>query len=154
MSFEWRIVAGKGLKQRWAFSKFVERDIKHKHQLKKHGMVPEHSFLETLSSCLISTMPGGFYDNVDKGSIIIKKSPTFCFSKEGLLLEAEPKPLKTDHVILTTGFDGQNKLGDIFASSKFWDFITGSPDRAVPLYRWALHLYSLYLWTWCIRIWV
>ena len=101
-------------------------------------MVPEHSFLETLSSCLISTVPDGFSDNVDKGSIIIKKSPTFCFSREGLLLGGEPVPLKTDLVILATGFDGQKKLGDIFASLKFRDYLTGSPDKTVPLYRLAL----------------
>lgn len=124
---------------RWAFSKFVESDIKHKHQLKKHGMVPAHSFLETLSSCLISTVLDGFYDNVDKGSIIIKKSPTFCFSKEGLLLEGESIALKTDLVILATGFDGRKKLGDIFASSKFRDYLTGSPDKTVPLYRECIH---------------
>jgi len=128
-------VAGNGLKQRWAFSKFVESDVKHKHQLEKRGMVPEHSFLGAFSSCLISTVPDGFYDNVDKGSIIIKKSPTFSFSKEGLLLETEPKPLKTDLVILATGFDWQKKLGDIFASPKFRDYLTGFPDRAIPFYR-------------------
>jgi len=123
----------------------MESVIKHKHQLKKRGMVPGHGFLKALSSCLISTVPDGFYDNVDKGSIIIKKSPTFCFSKEGLLLEAERKPLKTDVVILATGFDGQKKLGDIFASPKFRDYLAGFPDRDIPLYRSADH--SLYLWT-------
>lgn len=124
---------------RWAFSKFVESGIKHKLQLKKHGMVPRHSFQQSLHSCTIAIVPDGFYDNVDKGSIVIKKSPTFCFNKEGLLLEGDPKPLKTDLVIFATGFNGQKKLGDIFASSKFRDYITGSSDKALPLYRECIH---------------
>ncbi|GAB4838622.1 hypothetical protein Ancab_028167 [Ancistrocladus abbreviatus] len=124
---------------KWAVSKFVESDIKHKHRLEKFGMVPKHSFLQEINSCLISTVPVGFYDNVEKGSIILKKSSTFCFCREGVLLDKEEEPLKTDLVILATGFKGDQKLKGIFACPKFQEYIMGSSEGAVPLYRQCIH---------------
>ncbi|GMH02912.1 hypothetical protein Nepgr_004751 [Nepenthes gracilis] len=124
---------------RWAVSKFVESDIKHKHPLEKFGMVPEHSFLQEINSCLTSTVPRGFYDEVKKGSIILKKSSSFSFCEDGVLIAGEERPLETDLVILATGFKGDQKLKDIFASRKFQEYIMGSPDRVVPLYRQCVH---------------
>ncbi|KMT01258.1 hypothetical protein BVRB_9g212760 [Beta vulgaris subsp. vulgaris] len=127
---------------RWGISKFVESDIKKKHQLEKFGMVPEHSFLQEMNSCLISTVPQGFYDNAEKGSIILKRSPTFTFCNEGVLLDdrvGTKEPIKSDLVIFATGFRGDQKLKDIFASPKFQDYIFGSSNNAVPLYRECIH---------------
>ncbi|KAK4340517.1 hypothetical protein RND71_041979 [Anisodus tanguticus] len=125
---------------RWAFSKFVESHIKHKHGLAKHGMVPEHSFLNELSSCALSIVPEGFYDRVEEGSIkLIKKAKTYGFSKEGILLEGQAEPIKSDLVILATGFNGIDKLKHIFESPKYQEFIAGSDDSAVPLYRECIH---------------
>lgn len=70
--------------QRWGFSKFVGSLINRKHHLSKLGMVPKHSFLKETGSCLVSIMPEGFYEAVDKGSIKFKKSFGFC--KEGILI--------------------------------------------------------------------
>ncbi|KAL2936875.1 putative flavin-containing monooxygenase 1 [Bienertia sinuspersici] len=130
-------------KQRWGISKFVESDIKKKHNLEKFGMVPQHSFLQEVNSCLISTVPEGFYDNAEKGSIVLKKSPTFSFCKEGVLLDdqsvATKIPIKSELVILATGFKGDQKLKDIFVSSKFQDHVIGSSDKTVPLYRECIH---------------
>uniref|UniRef100_A0A5B7BBY5 Flavin-containing monooxygenase n=1 Tax=Davidia involucrata TaxID=16924 RepID=A0A5B7BBY5_DAVIN len=124
---------------RWGFSKFVESYIKRKLRLSKFGMVPKHSFLKEISSCLISTVPEGFYNRVEKGSIKLKKAPSFSFSKEGILIDGEVEPLKTDMVILATGFKGVKKLEDIFVSQTFQDFIAGSTDTIIPLYRECIH---------------
>ncbi|CAN1134745.1 Probable flavin-containing monooxygenase 1 [Linum perenne] len=124
---------------RWAISKFVESDIKHKHQLVKHGMVPNHSFLQEVSSCLISSVPDKFYDRVDEGSIKLTKAPTFGFCKEGIVAQGNHDQQHTtfdaDLVILATGFKGEKKLQDVFGSKRFREIIVGSTDTAVPLYR-------------------
>ncbi|CAN1276129.1 Probable flavin-containing monooxygenase 1 [Linum perenne] len=106
--------------QLWAISKFVESDIKHRHQLAKHGMVPKHGFIQDISSCLIATVPEKFFDKVEKGSIVMTKSPSFSFCKEGITIE---------------GFKGEKKLQDIFRSKQFSKLIVGSPNAALPLYR-------------------
>lgn len=112
--------------------------MKHKLKLAKFGMVPKHSFLQELSSCLTSTVPDDFYNRVEKGSIRLKKAPSFSFCKEGILIDGKTETLKADLVILATGFNGVKKLQDIFASPSFQDLIAGSPDKTVPLYRLAL----------------
>ncbi|PRQ25129.1 putative flavin-containing monooxygenase [Rosa chinensis] len=125
---------------RWAFSKFVESYIDKKLGLSKYGMVPKHSFLQEISSCLISTVPEKFYDRVQEGSILLKKSPkSFSFCREGILVEGENSPVKTDLVILATGFRGDEKLKDIFVSPTFQDYIAGSPKSILPLYRECIH---------------
>ncbi|KAJ4829737.1 hypothetical protein Tsubulata_020749 [Turnera subulata] len=124
---------------RWASSKFVETYIRNKLPLSKFGMVPSHSFLQELSSCLTSTVPDGFYDNVEEGSIILKKAPSFSFCQEGIKVNDEDKPLESDLVILATGFKGEEKLRDIFVSTTFQKHIIGSADAPVPLYRECIH---------------
>lgn len=99
-------------------------------------MVPKHSFLKEISSCLISTVPDGFYDQVDKGSIQLKKAQSFGFCKQGILVDGEVEPVKVDVVILSTGFRGIDKLKHLFSSPTFQDYIAGSDNSTVPLYRW------------------
>ncbi|XP_050365502.1 probable flavin-containing monooxygenase 1 [Argentina anserina] len=121
---------------RWAFSKFVETYINQKLGLYKYGMVPKHSFLQDISSCVSAIVPEKFYDRVQEGSIILKKSPSgFGFVEEGILVEGDASPLKTELVILATGFRGDKKLKDIFVSPTFQDYIMGQPDAILPLYR-------------------
>ncbi|CAN1276115.1 Probable flavin-containing monooxygenase 1 [Linum perenne] len=109
------------------------------HQLVKHGMVPNHSFLQEVSSCLISSVPDKFYDRVDEGSIKLTKAPTFGFCKEGIVAQGNHDQQHTtfdaDLVILATGFKGEKKLQDVFGSKRFREIIVGSTDTAVPLYR-------------------
>ncbi|XP_030512917.2 probable flavin-containing monooxygenase 1 [Rhodamnia argentea] len=124
---------------RWAASKFVETDIKRKLPLKKFGMVPKHSFLQELSSCLIATVPEKFYDRVEEGSIILNKAPEFGFCKDGISINGEVEPLNSDLVILATGFRGEKKLIDVFESQLFQDCLSGSPNSIVPLYRECIH---------------
>ncbi|KAL2936885.1 putative flavin-containing monooxygenase 1 [Bienertia sinuspersici] len=109
---------------RWAISKFVESDITKRHNLKKLGMVPPHSFLQAMNSCLITTAPEGFYDEVEKASIVLKTSPTFSFCKEGVVLDDQSvgtknPTIKSDLVILATGFKGDQKLKDILCLTHF-----------------------------------
>lgn len=108
-------------------------------------MVPKHSFLQQISSCLISTVPEKFYDRVEEGSIILKKGgANFSFCQQGVLVNGEETPLETDLVILATGFRGDKKLRDIFMSSFFKDHVAGSPNAAMPLYRYIYnYLYLL-----------
>ncbi|KAI4297855.1 hypothetical protein L6164_037718 [Bauhinia variegata] len=124
---------------RWAFSKFVESYIKWKLGLAKFGMVPKHSFLQDFSSCLLAIVPEKFYDKVQEGRIVLKKAPSFCFTQEGILVDGEAAPLKTDIVILATGFKGDEKLRNMFASPTFRDLILGSPNETLPLYRQCIH---------------
>ncbi|WCJ40001.1 flavin-dependent monooxygenase 1 [Euphorbia peplus] len=122
---------------RWGFSKFVESHIKKKHRLEKFGMVPEHSFLQEINSCTISTVPDHFYENVEEGSLILKKAPNFTFTKQGI--DADGDIIESDLVILATGFRGDIKLQNIFVSKKYQQCITGSPDSSLPLYRECIH---------------
>ncbi|CAN1171128.1 Probable flavin-containing monooxygenase 1 [Linum perenne] len=122
---------------RWIVSKIVERDIKQKHQLTKHGMVPKQSFLQDSHSCLVSIVPDKFYDMVDQGSIKLVKAPSFSFCEEGIVVGDHNKSIvmETNLVILATGFKGETKLRDVFGSERFRDFIVGSSNDVVPLYR-------------------
>lgn len=125
---------------RWAMSKLVDWYINSKHPLKKHKMLPEHSFVAAFESGLIAMAPDGFYESVDNGSIVLNKSSSFTFCKQGLLLEGESAPLDVDLVIFATGFKGDQKVIDIFESSKFRDNIAGpSFDTIAPLYRQCIH---------------
>ncbi|GLT95016.1 hypothetical protein SLE2022_127230 [Rubroshorea leprosula] len=120
---------------RWVISKFVECYIKWNVPLKKHGMVPQHSFFEDISSCQIGMLPENFYDKVEEGSIVLKKAQSFAFCNQGLILDGGANPLETDVVILATGYKGDLKLKNIFASQIFQELMMGSPDFIVPLHR-------------------
>ncbi|XP_038900443.1 probable flavin-containing monooxygenase 1 isoform X1 [Benincasa hispida] len=123
---------------RWLFSKIVETYVIKKHRLAKYGMVPSHSFLQSISACFIATLPEKFYDKVDEGSIVLKKSQSFGFCEEGIMIEGETKPIHSDLVILATGYRGDQKLKQIFASSTFRDYMTFH-DSMISLYRLCIH---------------
>ncbi|KAK9164682.1 hypothetical protein Syun_005584 [Stephania yunnanensis] len=124
---------------RWMFSKFVESYIKWKLPLKKYKMIPKHSFSQEISSCLISTVPSNFYDKVEEGSIILRKSSKFSFCEDGVMIEGENDSLKTDLVIFATGYRGDQKLKNIFKSPTFQKYMQGSQNTTVQLYRGCIH---------------
>ncbi|KAF7806469.1 putative flavin-containing monooxygenase 1 [Senna tora] len=125
---------------RWAISKFVESNLRWKLPLDKYGLVPNHSFLQDVSSCQIGMLPQQFYERVEEGSIIIKRSQGFRFCKEGLIIDGESNPIETDVVILATGYKGDQKLRNIFKSPIFQKYFNiGSATSKVPLYRQILH---------------
>uniref|UniRef100_A0A7N0UXA8 Uncharacterized protein n=1 Tax=Kalanchoe fedtschenkoi TaxID=63787 RepID=A0A7N0UXA8_KALFE len=69
--------------RRWSVSKLVESHIKRKIPLEKYGIVPKESFLEHLSSCKTCMVTYNFFDNVEQGSIVLKRADKFRFCKEG-----------------------------------------------------------------------
>ena len=123
--------------QRWGVSKFAESYLRWKLPLKKHGLIPKRSFLQDISSCQVGFLPKNFYDKVEGGSIVLKKSQSFSFCKEGLIINEEPQPLKADLVILATGYKGDQKLKQMFKSQIFQKYIVGSASSIVPLYRFV-----------------
>ncbi|PUZ71825.1 hypothetical protein GQ55_2G345700 [Panicum hallii var. hallii] len=124
---------------RWAISKVIETYFKWSIPLQKHGMVPDYSFSFAMSSCSIAMLPEGFYDRVDEGSIILKKSKAFNFSNNGIILQDRKESIKSDIVILATGFRGDQKLRDIFTANWCRKIVAGSPNTPAPLYRECIH---------------
>ncbi|XP_042504473.1 probable flavin-containing monooxygenase 1 isoform X1 [Macadamia integrifolia] len=124
---------------RWAFSKFAESYYRSKIPMKKYGMIPEHNFFEQIVSCQLSTLPNNFYNKVEEGSIILKKSKSFSFCKDGLMVDEDDAPLKSDIIIFATGYKGDQKIKNIFTSPAFQDRAIGSPTTTVPLYRECIH---------------
>ncbi|XP_024931013.3 probable flavin-containing monooxygenase 1 isoform X2 [Ziziphus jujuba] len=120
----------------WLFSKLVEIYLRLLYPLKKYNMVPIHSFLDQISPCKFMAEPANFYDRVKQGSLIPKKSRSFCFCKNGLILDDEATPLATDIVIFATGYKSDEKLKNIFASTYFQQCIIGS---SAPFYRECIH---------------
>ncbi|KAJ0966736.1 hypothetical protein J5N97_023653 [Dioscorea zingiberensis] len=120
---------------RWAFSKFTESYYKWAVPMKKHGMVPEHSFFQAVSSCLIALLPDKFYDKVEEGSIVIKRSKSLSFCKKGIMVDGESSPIESDLVILATGFRGDEKLKHLFTSPSFQKIVSGSSTTNLLLYR-------------------
>ncbi|KAG4949764.1 hypothetical protein JHK82_042984 [Glycine max] len=124
---------------RWGISKLVETILKWKLPLKKYGLVPNHNFLQDLSTCLLSLLPDNFFDKLKEGSILIKKSQSFSFSREGVIIDGEAKVLETDVVIFATGYKGDQKIKNMFKSPIFQNYIIGPTISTVPLYRQVIH---------------
>ncbi|OWM72861.1 hypothetical protein CDL15_Pgr021167 [Punica granatum] len=124
---------------RWGISKFVECYLQWKLPLRKYGMIPNQSFLQDVSSGSIFRLPKNFYDKVKKGSIILKRSRGFGFVEEGVILKGEDRPIRTDLVILATGYKGDQKLANMFESPIFRKYVTHSSTSIIPLYRQTIH---------------
>ena len=112
-------------------------------------MVPNHSFLEDLSTCLFGVYPDNFFDKLKEGSIIMKGSQNFSFCREGVIIDGEAKPLESDIVFFATGYKGDQKIKNIFKSPLFQKYIIGQATSTVPLYRsvsaWFGPFFFIYL---------
>ncbi|KAI6682321.1 hypothetical protein NL676_036202 [Syzygium grande] len=51
-----------------------------------------------MSSCQIDMLPDKFYNKMEEGSILIKRSPSFHFCREGLIVRGEDKLIPSDLV--------------------------------------------------------
>jgi len=107
-------------------------------------MVPDHSLFQALAADMISITPKDHYKRLEEGSIVLKKSKTFSFCKEGVLVEGEPSPVKSDVVIFGTGFRGDDKIKDMFNSEYFRNVAVGSESTTVPLYRYICVFFFSY----------
>ncbi|KAM7252922.1 hypothetical protein ACFE04_025540 [Oxalis oulophora] len=119
------------------FSTSMELYLKWRFPLNKYQLVPAHSFLQQMYSCMLFAMPYEFYERVKEGSIILKKTPSFRFCKNGLIVDGSASsPWLTDVVIFATGYKGDEKLKNIFASNYFQRCIF---ESELPLYRDSIH---------------
>ncbi|XP_074563377.1 putative flavin-containing monooxygenase 1 [Curcuma longa] len=124
---------------RWLFNKITERHFTRNMPLmKKHGMVPDHSFFQGYSSCVIGMLPEKFYERVEEGIITLKRPTTFAFCKDGLVID-KGEVVHSDLVIFATGFKGDQKLRNIFVSKWFQQIVAGSATPMAPLYRECIH---------------
>ncbi|KAG0453282.1 hypothetical protein HPP92_025946 [Vanilla planifolia] len=123
----------------WIISKLAESYYKKTIPMHKYGMVPEHSFFQALSSCLLCILPCRFYDMVKQGSIVLKPSNTFKFCQRGIVIDGQNSPIDADLVIFATGYRGDQKLKNIFVSPWFQKIVTDSQGNIVPLYRECIH---------------
>ncbi|KAJ0779759.1 putative flavin-containing monooxygenase [Helianthus annuus] len=124
---------------RWVVWKFVESYAKMTLPLHKFDMVPQQGVLKDMNSGLICYMPDpdNFFDAVKKGSIKLQKTPSFTFSEKGICLKDDDTQIKADVVIFATGFNGVEKIKNIFESPTFGHYIADSPR--VGLYRECIH---------------
>ncbi|KAI4977387.1 hypothetical protein ZWY2020_057299 [Hordeum vulgare] len=119
------------------FSKFAESY--YSITMKKHDMVPDHSFFEGIVGGWVELAPKDHYKNLEEGSILVKKSKTFSFCKEGVMVEGESTLVKSDIVLLGTGFKGDQNIKNMFASKYFQRILIGSISMDVSLYRDCVH---------------
>jgi dimethylaniline monooxygenase (N-oxide forming) len=113
--------------------------------MREYGMEPGFGFAGSISSCKIGMLPEAFYDKVRDGSVVIRRSRSFAFCEDGLVLDggdaaAAAAVVPADLVILATGFRGDQKLRDMFVAPRVKAIVAGSSDTAVPpLYRECVH---------------
>ncbi|CAA3007797.1 probable flavin-containing monooxygenase 1 [Olea europaea subsp. europaea] len=120
---------------RWIFTKLIECYLRWIYPLKKYNMIPDHTFLKQIYSCMFTVLPDCFYERVEDGSLILKRSRKFCFCTTGLIIDDEVDPLETDIVIFATGYKSDEKISNIFALNYFKKCITGS---STPFYRYPV----------------
>lgn len=115
----------------------IEIYLRWKYPMKRYGALPEHSLGEQFRSCVTPTMPACFYDTVQEGSLVLKKSNRFSFCSNGLIIDQGEmaRVYPTDVVILATGFKGDEKLRNMFASTFFQKCVVVS---SAPLYRYHI----------------
>ena len=127
---------------RWLVRKVTEAYYKMLMPMRKHGMVPGHSFSAAALGWRAGVLPDRFYDMVDQGSILLKRcggGGSLSFRADGVVLDgaaAERVAVDADVVILATGFDADRLLSGVFVSPRFSEVIAGRPsDAMLPLYR-------------------
>lgn len=121
----------------------MELYLRWKFPLKKYGMLPKYNISKSLASCHIALLPEKFYEKVEEGSIIIKDSKSFKFCKDGIIINDESQPLKSDLVIFATGFKGDEKITIIFSSLVFRELIMATSPlllyRFIPQFTSSLN---------------
>ncbi|XP_031487300.1 probable flavin-containing monooxygenase 1 [Nymphaea colorata] len=124
---------------RWGLNKLVELCLQWQFPLKKFGILPEEGVFQQIASCHVAALPENLFTCLEEGSIVIKKSESWAFYDSGLMLENENEPVEADIVIFATGCRATQKLKNIFKSSIYQQFLSGSESSIIPLYRECIH---------------
>ncbi|KAF5202478.1 flavin-dependent monooxygenase, partial [Thalictrum thalictroides] len=117
-------------------SKVIESYLLWKLPLKKYGLEPNHPFLEDYASCQMAILPETFFQEVNQGRILFKKTSKWWFWNGGVEFDDKTK-LEADVVVLATGFEGKKKLESILPEP-FSNLIEDSTS-IIPLYRGTIH---------------
>ncbi|XVF63541.1 hypothetical protein PTKIN_Ptkin09bG0095000 [Pterospermum kingtungense] len=99
---------------------------------------PVEGFFLLLLALLLSPLfcqPISMTESKD-GSLFLKKSQSFSFCENGLMIEGESTPILSDIVIFATGYKSEEKLKNVFKSIFFQNCIDGS---SAPFYRKCIH---------------
>ncbi|CAL4998795.1 unnamed protein product [Urochloa decumbens] len=109
--------------------------------MRKHGMMPGHSFSAAMLGWRISVLPDRFYDMVVDAGIVLKRCDSFGFCTDGVVMDGTgERVVHADVVILSTGFDADRLLSGVFASPWFREILVAGPsDTMLPLYRRCVH---------------
>ncbi|CAO2163336.1 unnamed protein product [Urochloa humidicola] len=108
--------------------------------MRKHGMVPGHSFSAAMLGWRVTVLPDRFYDMVVNGSIVLKRCDSFGFCTDGVVMDGTGERVDADVVILATGFDADRLLSSVFVSPWFREIIVAGPSHTMlPLYRHCVH---------------
>lgn len=99
--------------------------------LKKYNMIPDRGFYDEMGSCRLAVLSADFYDKVEEGSLVLKKTSSFHFHESGLIVKSSS--LDADILIFATGFRTDEKIKNMFQSMTFQKLITGS---SAPFYRY------------------
>uniref|UniRef100_A0A0D9WN12 Flavin-containing monooxygenase n=1 Tax=Leersia perrieri TaxID=77586 RepID=A0A0D9WN12_9ORYZ len=125
---------------RWLLWKLMETYYKRHTPMQRHGMVPSYSFSRSALACRLGILPERFYDQVDDGSIVLKRcDPSFSFCANGLVLDGTGDRVDADVVIFATGYQADRQLREIFVSPWFSKIVGETSDATVPLYRRCVH---------------
>ncbi|OEL29495.1 putative flavin-containing monooxygenase 1 [Dichanthelium oligosanthes] len=133
---------------RWVMSKVTEAYYKRSIPMREHGMVPDCGFGQASLGWRLGILPEGFYDRVDEGSVELRRCSSVGFCPDGLVLDGgddgeRERVVGADVVILSTGFDIDRPLRDVFTSPWFSEMIvaagSSSDDGVLPLYRHCVH---------------
>ena len=104
--------------------------------LRKHDLVPDHSFLQEISSCQVTALPDNFFLKAEEGCILFRKSSNWSFYSKGIVLD-DGTEVEADLVLLGTGYDGEKKLKSLLPT-RFGDVLKKSADP-LQLYRSVCH---------------
>eukprot|EP00850_Spirogloea_muscicola_P004918 SM000022S07132 [mRNA] locus=s22:171569:175215:+ [translate_table: standard] len=114
----------------------IEMYLLYNFPLRKYGLVPEHSFFQDLSACILPQLPDSFFALIEQGSIQLQQSTQWHFTRKGVVLMGE-KEIEADVVLLCTGYDGASKLKSVLPC-EYRDCLS-TPGECLYLYRGMLH---------------
>eukprot|EP00850_Spirogloea_muscicola_P015321 SM000116S24242 [mRNA] locus=s116:256897:260516:- [translate_table: standard] len=114
----------------------IEMYLLYNFPLRKYGLVPEHSFFQDLSACILPQLPDSFFSLIEQGSIQLRQSTQWHFTRKGVALMGE-KEIEADVVLLCTGYNGASKLKSVLPC-EYRDCLS-TPGECLYLYRGMLH---------------